>query len=219
MVTISAQPGQPRLTTQCISQRDGFLGEFEQHPLGTAIAGAQFTSRLGRDHPPGSQDRDLVADPFDIAKDVGGEEDCGGPPQPRQQGQHIVTSHRIQRRGRLVQDQQPRRVDQGLDDTEPLLHPTGVPANRCADAGQAREFEQHPHPAISGPGVQLEERGAEAQVLRCGHPRVETGDIRYETDLRVHLVGVGQRVQAQHRCAAGVRAGQSEQDADGCGLA
>jgi hypothetical protein len=63
---------------------------------------------------------DTVADPLNILQDVGGIEDRGVLTRPLHHEQDIAAAHRVERRSRLVENQQVGLVDLGLGDTQPL---------------------------------------------------------------------------------------------------
>ena len=75
---------------------------------------------------------EVVADPLDLAEQVRGDDDRdpelgAGPPHERE---HLVASARVEAVGRLVEEEQPRIVDERLGELHPLLHAGRVPADR-----------------------------------------------------------------------------------------
>jgi len=195
------------------------LDQFDPQLLAAAVSGAQRLGAVGCHDASGRQHQHPIADAFDVGQYVGGEEDGGAAAQRGDQVEHVVASHRVERRGGLVEDQQPRGVDHRLGDPQPLLHAPREPADRGGHPLQPGELEQQVD-ASGGCGAGKAEQGrAEAQILIGAHPRIEAGHIWQETDLRRDLLRIGQHVGAKHRGAAPVGVGQAQQDPDGGGLA
>ena len=88
------------------------------------VSGQQVIKRSFGDEVPVIEDRDPVADPFDVRKDVGREDHGRIGAQLGDQGEQVAPPFRIERADRLVEDQQPRPGHDRLGDAEPLTHAT-----------------------------------------------------------------------------------------------
>ena len=87
--------------------------------------------RRGLEQMSGIERHEEVADPLDLAQQVAGQDDRDAELRagPAHQLQHLVAPGRIEAVGRLVQQQQPRIVHQGLGQLDALLHARGVGAD------------------------------------------------------------------------------------------
>ena len=75
------------------------------------------------------EDAHPVADPLDVGQHVGREDDRGGLAQLGDEREDVATTLRIERADRLVEDEEPRPIDECLGDPEPLAHPARIPAD------------------------------------------------------------------------------------------
>ena len=73
----------------------------------------------------------VIADPLDLAEQVRGDHDRDAEvgADPVDQRQHRVAADRVQAVGRLVEQDQPRVVDEGLGQLHALLHAGGEAAD------------------------------------------------------------------------------------------
>ena len=123
-------------------ERDGIDGR-------ATIACQQLgNGRLGDQRTP-VQDRHRITHPLHVFEDVRGVEDGGVFAQLLHDLQHIVPAHRVERRGRLVQNQQIRIVDLGLGDTQALSLTAREAAQRPVGlVVQAHQLEHFLHPRV-----------------------------------------------------------------------
>ncbi len=77
---------------------------------------------------PGGEDPDPVADRLDLGQQVAREQDRQPAlvDEPAQELEDLDDAERVDRRGRLVEDQQVGRLDQRIGDAEPLAHAARV---------------------------------------------------------------------------------------------
>ena len=97
-----------------------------------------------------------------------------------------VSTERIECGGRLVEDEQGRRVDERLGDAEPLPHAARVAADARVDAAEARELEQFVDPSTRRTRRQAEETGTALEHLASGHPGEEAGRVGAVADAGAH---------------------------------
>ncbi len=124
---------------------------------------------------------------------------------------------RLDARGRLVEEQHRRAVQDGAAEREPLLPAAGQRAHQRVLAplqpGHARRrtgvrssMSRARHPV---------EAAEEAQILAHGEVAVEREFLRHVADMRAHRLGLAADVEAGHRGASGARPQQPAQHADG----
>ena len=117
---------------------------------------------------------------------------------------------------RLVQEDQPRVVEQGARHAEPRLHPLGVLRDETlAVVGQSHHLEQRFRPA----GFPAIQRAEIAQVLHAGQPEIVVRQLERNADLFVVVGAPGGEVPAQHGDRAAVARQQPGQHLLGGGLA
>ena len=89
--------------------------------------------------------------------------------QPGERGQHLLGRGRVERRGRLVEHEQPRVHGQHRADRDPLLLPAGERAQVAgAQVGDAEQVEGLLDPAAHGVGGQAELLHAVGELLLDG---------------------------------------------------
>ena len=90
--------------------------------------GGQLVDRPDPDEAARGEDPDPVADRLDLGQQVAREHDRQAAlvDQPAQQVEDLDDADRVDRRRRLVEDQQVGRLDQGVGDAEPLAHAARV---------------------------------------------------------------------------------------------
>ena len=89
-------------------------------------------------------DRHAVAHELDLRQQVGVEQHADAAlAQPFEQAAHRAAAGGVERAGRLVEEQQPRRADERLGDAEPLLHALGHrPHAAAGHLGELDELQQ-----------------------------------------------------------------------------
>ena len=109
----------------------------------------------GAQQPPAVEDDDVVADPLQLAEQVGGHQDRDAElgADPADQRQHVVARGRVEAVGRLVEQHQPRVVDERLGELGPLLHAGGVAADRAVALLGQPDVAQHVGGALARGGV------------------------------------------------------------------
>ena len=78
------------------------------------------------------EDRHLLADPLHVRQHVARQHDRRGLAQPADHRQEVAPAFGIERRHRLIEDQELRSAQDGLADSEPLAHSGGVRADPAA---------------------------------------------------------------------------------------
>ena len=96
------------------------------------VRSVKSAQRRGAQQAAGVDGHEEVADPLDLAEQVARDDDRdpelrAGPPDQRE---HLVAAGRVEAVGRLVEEEQPRIVDERLGQLDPLLHPGRVAADR-----------------------------------------------------------------------------------------
>ena len=110
-------------------QRSHALLDFDGQDSGSL---RERVERRRPQEPPGIDGDEKVADPLDLAQQVTGNDDGDAEflTGPLDQGEHLIAAGRVQAVCRLVEQQQPRIVDQRLGELDPLLHAGRVTAHR-----------------------------------------------------------------------------------------
>ena len=99
------------------------VGAAEDDP--ERVLGERAEQDLGRcrlDEPAVVEDRDVVADPLDVVEDVGRIEDRRLALQLAHQVEDVLAADRVERRDRLVEEDDGRAADECLGDPEALAH-------------------------------------------------------------------------------------------------
>ena len=96
----------------------------------------QLLDRADPDEPAVGEDADPVADRLDLGQEMARQHDRQPAlvDQPAQQVEDLDHADRVDRRRRLVEDEQVRRLDQGVGDAEPLAHAARVRLDRVVGA-------------------------------------------------------------------------------------
>ena len=186
---------------------------------------------------PGIDRHEVRAHPLDLAEQVAREDDrdpelrAGSPDEV----EHLVAAGRIEPVRRLVEEQQPRVVDERLGQLDPLLHAGRIAADRPVALLVQADVAQHLGGPLAGSGpwqaghlrhvpdeVGRRRLGREAVVLR--HVADELADLRaVGADVEVHdLRRAGGRLEEpeqelEHRALAGA-VGADEADDPGLEL-
>jgi hypothetical protein len=140
--------------------------------------------------------------------------------RPPDERQHLVTAGRVEAVGRLVEEEQPRIVDERLGELDPLLHPGRVAADGAvALLVQPDVAEDLGGPlAGGGPGQAGHPRHVADEVgrRRVGRQAVVLGHVADELADRRAL---RPDVEVHHGGPSGRRLEQAEQDLDQRALA
>ena len=172
----------------------------------------------GRPEEPSRVDRQqVIADPLDLAQQVRGEDDgdpelgAGAPDEV----QHLVAAGRVEPVGGLVEEQQPRVVDERLGELDALLHAGRVAADGpVALLVQADVPEDLGRPLASGVGRQAGDAGHVGHELGGAHvggQAVVLGRVAHQLADAGGMVG---DVVPEHEGRARGGRQQPEQDAD-----
>ncbi len=175
---------------------------------------------LGRD-PPAVEDGDAVGQLVGLLQVLGGEEDgdavghqlADDPP-------HGVARTRVETRGRLVEEDDPRAADQRHGDVEAAFHAAGVAGGgllrRLNEVEPLQQFGGDPPPLPLGQVVQV---GHEQHVLLAGDQPVDGGELPGDADRGPYGVRFGGQVVTGDAQLAGVGGDEGGEDLDGGGLA
>ena len=152
------------------------------------------------DQPALGDDRHPVADQLDLAQQVRVEQNGDvAAAQLFEQVAHDPPAHRVQRAGRLVEQEQARRSEQRLGDAEPLLHPLGhrlhPRAGGVAPARPARAARRAP---LAPPGEPQSRWGSPSSLVG----RAPTGEAEQlgEVPDRGARLGASRRAGRTPRC-------------------
>jgi hypothetical protein len=127
---------------------------------------------------------------------------------------------RVEPRGRLIEEDQPRRAEKGHRQVQPALHSARVrlgPTARCA-----RKFEplkQFVDDRLGATAIEVIQIGHQLQVLAAGVKLVDRRELPGHADRPTHLVGLRSYVVPRDTDLPGVGREQCGTDVDRCGLA
>ena len=175
----------------------------------------ELVGARGPQEPAAVEDDDVVADPLELAEEVGGDDDGDAEvvADPPDQPEHLVAGGGVEAVGRFVEEDQPGVVGEGLGELGLLLHPGRVAAHRSVPLLGQPDVAQHLGGAL-----------ARRHARQAGHHRhvddeVARADVRWEAvvlgqvaDLRAHLGALGDDVVAEHLGPAAGRGDQAEED-------
>jgi hypothetical protein len=207
----SPSPGQPRddLRRLCVARALEELDPARRLDLDPAraleVRRAPLLDQLAI-----GDDRHPVADQLDLAEQVRVEQHCDvAAAQLFQQAADDPPSDRVERTGRLVEQQKARRADQCLGDAEPLLHPLRHRLHPGAGGvAQLHQFQQLG--ALAGPALRPAEPLVQLQQLVGRAPAWEAKELGEVADRRPRR-GRARRA-AQHLDAAGAGPDQAAGD-------
>ena len=198
-----------------------------QHPPGRLLSAGGATSHRHLDLVSGTQaGRQILFGPLrddftsldhqqaiaglaDLGEEVARDEQGVVAAQPPDEIAHLDDLHRVEPRGRLVQDEQRGPMDHRLRQPDPLA----IPVRQAADelvvhVAQGRFLFHLADAGGSVLGRHPSQSRREGQVRTDRHLPVERGDVRQEADLATNVVRVGQHVvPIDHHLA---RRGQKE---------
>ncbi len=127
---------------------------------------------------------------------------------------------RVEPGGRLVEEENRRRVDQRERKIEPALHPARVRADLAvAGRGEADAIEEPVDQFLPPGAADPVQRRLQPQVLAAGQERVEGGLLQGGSDRRPHLRAFADDVVARNRGATRRRRQQGGEHVDGGRLA
>ena len=145
----------------------------------------QVGQRPARDQPAALEDGDAIGARLHLAERMRGQEH--GDAVARELADQLVeraAQRRVQARGRLVEQQQPRPAEQCLGQAQPLPHALGVGADATAGGrGEADALEQR----LGRARRQPLEPGIEGQHLAAGHRGIEGDGLGQEAQLEPRL--------------------------------
>ena len=127
---------------------------------------------------------------------------------------------RIEPRGRLVEDEEFRVVDERARQCEAPLHPAGERADAGLALGrEAREFEEPGNPFIQRLALDAEIAPVDLEIFRDGEIGVEVVDLRNDADANPRRARRLRHRQPDHLDRAAVRVDEAEAAAQGRRLA
>ncbi len=188
-------------------------------PQPDAVGGDDLVERTRRDRPAPMQDDHPVADPLDLGQQVRIEDDRRASiPRRADDRPNVGPADRIERRGRLVEEDQLGLAEQRDTQAEPLLHALREAAHRVVGpVGQPDPVERlvggRAAPRTSHAG----ELGVEGQDLAGAQPGLVAEQLGQVADPRASQP-VAERRPEDAPGPAG-RAGQAEHELDRRGLA
>ena len=172
---------------------------------------------------PSAVDRDqVIADPLDLAEQVRGDDDGDAElrPDPADQLEHGGTPGRVEPVGRLVEQHQLGRTDQGLGQLHPLLHAGGVGADQPVPLLVQADMPQRFRGAFLGHrGRQAGDPAQVSHELGRGHVGRKAVVLRHVAEQGPDRLAAGFAVAAEHLGLALGRRNEPEQDLNQRGLA
>ena len=157
---------------------------------------------------------DPLAQRFGLVELVRDQQDGGaGVAQLGHRTPHLATRGRVETLGQLVEDHQPRAVEQRQHEEQPLSLATAQPGVRRPPQVLEPELLQQRAP------VARPRPGEEGDRLRDPQPVRQTRALQLAADLRPQPVGVMDRIEAEHAELAGVGPAEPLEALDGGGLA
>jgi len=211
----------PGLASECLDEqsRAGILAGIDLDAVGRwRKAVEQLRDPSGDDEPAAIEDRDLLADPLNVRQDVTRQHDRRGLAQPPDQRQQIAAAFRIERRHRLIEDQELGTAEDGLADPQPLAHPRRVGPDLAIGGLLETDPLERLVGSISKLGAgQPEEVADEAEELPPRHPAVVARLLVEDPDAPVQLglhAPAASRVEPRDADAARGGGGDAGQEAD-----
>src|SRR6266567_3713907 len=178
--------------------------------------------RVGAQQPPAVDRDQVVADPLDLAEQVRGDDDGDAElrADPADQLEHGGAAGRVEPVGRLVEQQQLRRADQGLGQFHPLLHTGGVGADQPVPLlVQANVPQRLRGPFLGHRGRQAGDPAQVGHELRRGHVGRKAVVLWHVAEQDPDHFAAGSAVAAEHLGLALGRRDEAEQDLYQRGLA
>jgi hypothetical protein len=120
----------------------------------------------------------------------------------------------------LVEEEEPRTVDEGAPERQLLAHPVAVVGDDLPRlVGELQRPEQLLGPLGRGGAIEPVELPVDPQLLRSGQPLEEGEAVRHDADERLDLARVARQVPSEHARPARRRREQPGQHPHGGGLA
>ena len=156
----------------------------------------------GGDGPTVVDDHDLAGEMVGLIEVLGGQQHVGpGLHERPDRVPQLDPAARIQARGRLVEQQQPRSADQARTEVKPPAHPPGIGASQPVAGLDETELLEHGGGArLRRAPAQTEQAGDHLEVLTPGHRRLDGRELARQAD---HATDRG-------RILAGVVAGDEQ---------
>ena len=148
--------------------------------------GGELGHRRRTEEAPAVDRHEVVADRLDLAQQVAGQDDRDPElgPGPPDELEHLVATRRVEPVRGLVEEEQPRVVDDRLRQLDPLAHPRGVAADRpVALLGEPHVTEDVRRALPGGLGRQA------GQLASLGH-ELGGADVRRERGMLGHVAHV-----------------------------
>ena len=196
------------------------VGRLDLDPVGAHRRLERLGVVEGHD-PAGVHDRDAVA-VLGLVHVVGGQEDrdllalaelVDVVPDAR-------AGLRVEPDGRLVEEQDARRVHQAAGDLEASLHAAGVGLHRVTAAvPELHHLEHLAQPVLEDVARDAVELGMETEVLLAAQVGVEGGLLEHQADVPTYVTPLPDDVEAGDGGRARGERGQRAEDLDGRGLA
>lgn len=151
---------------------------------------------------------------LDVGNDVGGENHDAFAGELREQVAETHAFFGVESRRWLVDDEQLRIVQQCLRDTDALLHPPGIAAQRAlADARQVYEVQKFVDPLLGQRSVEAFNGGEIFEKLNSVQVGIYAEVVRKISECGAQIVGVGCEVGTIPNDAAFCSAGYGGEDA------
>jgi len=188
---------------------------------GDRVAAERTLELLGRalgDDPAARDDREAVGQAVRLLEVVRRQEDgqrlVRG--EPSELGPHRGSSLGIETRGRLVQVEHARPVDEAEAYVEPALHAARVRADDASSGlGEPEDLEELVDTLVEGGAAHALDVPLQREVLAARSLPVDARLLRHVADRGADAVGLAYDVAARHRCAPAVRGGESREDPHG----
>ena len=174
------------------------------------------------DQPAGGEDADPVAHGLDLGQEVAREQDgqAAVVHERAQEVEDLDHAERVDRGGRLVEDEDVGRLHERVRDAEALLHAARVRLDAVVGAvGQADLFEDLVHRRLAFLALEAVEASRVAQVLAAGEAAVEPDSVGKIADPSLDLTRVAGGVEPGDPGLAARRFRESQEHQDGRGLA
>ncbi len=185
-------------------------------PLGEVLEGPL------PDQPPGGEDPDPVAHRLDLVEQVARQQDRHPAlvHEPAEQVEDLDDADRVDRGGRLVEDEHVRILDERVGDAEALEHAPRVRVHAVVGAvGQADLLEHLIDRGVGLGGRDAVELRRVAQVLAAGHVAVEPDAVGHVPHAPLDLERATGRIESDDTGRALGGFGQAEEHEDRRGLA
>ena len=188
--------------------RHGGRGSTSRSALPSPNRSASSGHRPLPDQPTGGEDADPVADRLDLVEEVARQQDRHPAFLGRdsQQVEDLRDAEGVDRRRRLVEDEDVRILDQRVGDAEPLEHAPRVRARSGRRRGRSGRPARAPRRSSSSGLVARDpvEPRRVAQVLAAGHVAVEPDGVGQIADPTLDLERPTRRIEPDDACRPSV---------------